>query len=1193
VRLREIFRYEFAYRLRAPSTSLYALFLFGLAFWMVSATADGSAPVHFNAPARIAQASALFCGLFGLLVTAGLFADAGIRDVAAGMDPLLYTTRLRKTEYLGGRFLAALSINGILLLAIPLGLETASMMPYLEPEAFGPNRLAAYVEPLLLFLWPNAILVGALLFTIAVLTRQVIAVYLGAIGVFISYIVAANYWGDIGNPILSSLADPLGINGLLAMIKEWTAAERNTLLIGFPGLLVVNRMLWLGIAAAILTLLHRTFEFAHADAVGRRRNSRGRRVAAPSEARWTGTVPRLSGVFDVRTRLWQMFAIARESLREAMASRAFPVACAGAIGLVLLWGWNVSETIFDTSTWPVTHLVVATVLSQRAAVIPWVVVALYAGEMIWKERDVRTAEIADAAPVPTDIALLGRFLALVAIIVIFQIACMIGGILIQVLQGYYHLELGIYLRVLFGFNLAEYVLFAALAMLIHVLVNQKYVGYIVVLLAGVFRLVAPQLGVHNLLIYDSAPRWRYSDMNGFGPFVGPFLWFKLYWAAWALLLAVVAILFCVRGPELGLRQRLSSARLRLRGRTARLAGVAIALIITLGSVIFYNTNVLNEYHGGANAGLPQAEYERRYARFEHSPQPVITAANLRVEIYPEQPGADLRGFYRLVNKTRTAIDSVHVVTERDTDVRSISLDRPAKPALVDVEHGYRIYALDHPLAPGDSVRLDFDVAFRPRGFPNGAIKTDVVANGTYFDRRRLPFVGYQPVFELSDAATRKRFALPPQQLLPAPNDSGARRFDEPVRNEEHMAVETVLGTEPDQIAISPGALRRSWMEGDRRYFDYVDDVPTTFGGTVFSARYATLEDRWHDVSLRIFHHPDHRYDLDRMMAGMKASLDYCTRNFGPYPYRQLRIAEIPPYTINGGRAHPNTIAFAEDFFITRVKPGEIDQAFYGTAHEVAHQWWGGQARPAYARGAAFLSESLANYTAMMVTEKTYGPDVARRVYGFQMDRYFSARAELAREVPLVEVEDQPYIAYRKGAVAMYTLRDFIGENAVNAALRQYLQKHGDIGPPYATSLDLLDELRAATPDSLQYLLTDLFETVTLWQVKTERASVERTSSGNYVVSLDVAATKVRADSVGRETETPMNDFVDVGVFAAGKGGGLGAPLYLERRRIHSGKQTIRITVPREPSRAGVDPYDKLIDRDRGDNVVALAAEPPR
>ncbi|WP_435316604.1 hypothetical protein, partial [Klebsiella pneumoniae] len=92
----------------------------------------------------------------------------------------------------------------------------------------------------------------------------------------------------------------------------------------------------------------------------------------------------------------------------------------------------------------------------------------------------------------------------------------------------------------------------------------------------------------------------------FGPFLRPFVWFKLYWAAWALLLGVVAALFWMRGRESGVRSRLARARARLRGPIARTAGVAIVLAVTLGGFVFYNTSVLNANPARDEAGRPQA-----------------------------------------------------------------------------------------------------------------------------------------------------------------------------------------------------------------------------------------------------------------------------------------------------------------------------------------------------------------------------------------------------------------------------------------------------------------------------------------------------------------------------------------------------------------------------------------------------------
>ena len=303
MRFGEVFRYEFAYRLRSISTWLYGGILFVIGFYIMHVAVSGTNPIHVNAPHDLAEKTVLLCGLFGILVTAGLFADAVIRDRAAGMDALLFTTRMRPGEYLGGRFLAALAINSILVFAIPIGLAVATKMAYLPRDAFGPNRLAAYLQPMLLFALPNLVLVGAILFTIAALTRKVLPVYLAAIAIFIGYLVAASAWSGIKNPLLSALADPLGLNALKGMTEYWTASERNTRLIGFPAMLLWNRLLWLAIAAALFAVLQRTFRFTQR----RERDRGGKPVDAPGEGgpareRSSGAMPRIRGVFGPRTR---------------------------------------------------------------------------------------------------------------------------------------------------------------------------------------------------------------------------------------------------------------------------------------------------------------------------------------------------------------------------------------------------------------------------------------------------------------------------------------------------------------------------------------------------------------------------------------------------------------------------------------------------------------------------------------------------------------------------------------------------------------------------------------------------------------------------------------------------------------------------------------------------------------------------
>jgi hypothetical protein len=264
-----------------------------------------------------------------------------------------------------------------------------------------------------------------------------------------------------------------------------------------------------------------------------------------------------------------------------------------------------------------------------------------------------------------------------------------------------------------------------------------------------------------------------------------------------------------------------------------------------------------------------------------------------------------------------------------------------------------------------------------------------------------------------------------------------------------------------------------------------------------------------------------------------------------------------------------------------------------------------------------LSETMSQYSALMVMEKEYGREQMRRFLRYELDRYLRSRGgEMIEELPLLRVEDQGYIHYSKGSLAMYALRDAIGEETLNAALRRYATRVKYQEPPYTYTRDLLAELRAAVPPerdgtrspappgsserdasepalppaiSYQPLLEDLFETITLWDNRVRAASAEPVGDGRWRVRLELMARKLRADGKGAESEIPMDDWVDVAVFGEKVPGGpkTGPILANEKRRVSSGTQTLDLVVMGEPVRAGVDPFHKLIDRDPDDNTAEV------
>jgi ABC-2 type transport system permease protein len=1250
MKLGGIFRFELAYQVRRPQTCLFLTAPAAAAFLL---TRDGALAdavrddFWINSPSAVAGATLVGC-LLWLLVAPSVAGDAAARDVETRMDPLAYTAPVSRAEYLGGRFLAALVLNALTLLGTTLGSLLAVYVPGIQGAAIGPFRPAAYLTAYGYIALPAAFFATAIQFSLAALSRHTRAAYLGSIVLFFfAYVVSIALYWFVGSPDLARLIDPIGVITITEILPNWTPLEKRTRLLELEGPFLWNRVLWLGIALGALAFAHHRFRFVHHVASGPFDSLRSLRAGWWSRIRrsfaqltlrsaatnglrrgsWDAHAPTPAGGDVVRTasisipQVRQTYGFAthvRQTLSIAWGSFRTIANSWGGLALLVvipLFAVLILPTEMEqlgVPLFPRTAKVISLLTAPVTGLLtPWVIVPLlilfYAGELVWREREAGLSETVDAAPVPESVLFLGKFLGLGVVLAVFVSLMTTAGILIQVIRGYHEFEIGLYLKVMFGLQLSEYILFAVLALVIHVSVDHKHVGHLLGLLLYASLVFASTLGIeHNLLIFGASPAWSYTEMRGFGDSIGPWAWFKLYWAAWALLLAVAARLLWVRGREDGLTARLRLARRRLTRSTAGIAAAAAVLVVTLGGFIFYNTNVLNDYRSASETTQRRVEYERRFRQYEKIPQPRRTAVELRVEIYPERRATSIRGTYRLVNASAVPIDSIHLSTVSQLETGEIAFDRPATRVLEDEDLGYRIYALETPLLPGDSLRLGFDARFAPRGFRNSGVPMSVTANATRLPLDQLPVIGYQRQRELTSARERRAHGLAPRPLiLPSLYDTAAR-YDANWSGSGGNTMEMVVGTSEDQITVAPGTLRRTWVEGGRRYFHYATSAPIGSEYSVYSAKYAVREATWNDPSLRsgqavaiqVFHHPTHTATLDDMVRGVQASLDYFTEQFSPYEYNHLFLVEYGGNGI-GMHADASQLSFTEGFtsWHRDDDPRALDLPFAVVAHEMAHQWWPGQLSPAMVEGAPFFSESLAWYSAMQVVKKHYGQEQLRRLKANM--RQPNPFPRVRRGLPLLRADD-PWAMYRRGPFAMIALSEYVGETQVNAALRRLIEassvaavKTGSSrggAPPLQTTLDLYRELQAVTPDSLHSLLRDLFEINTIWTFDTRQAKAEQTEAGTWRVTLEVEARKESVDTAGVETVLPMNDLVEIGIFAPLQQGEIERKvLYRQKHRIRAGRQAITVTVSEKPEYAGIDPYN-LLDWEEGDNIEEVKIE---
>jgi hypothetical protein len=168
---------------------------------------------------------------------------------------------------------------------------------------------------------------------------------------------------------------------------------------------------------------------------------------------------------------------------------------------------------------------------------------------------------------------------------------------------------------------------------------------------------------------------------------------------------------------------------------------------------------------------------------------------------------------------------------------------------------------------------------------------------------------------------------------------------------------------------------------------------------------------------------------------------------------------------------------------------------------------------------------------------------------------------------------------------MYALQDYIGEDRVNEAARSFIEKFAFREPPYPTARDLLAEFRQQTPPDLGYVIDDLFENITLFDNRAKSATYRRRADGRYELTLDVSARKLRAAELGQEEDVPLADLIEVGAVDAD-----GAGVALEKRWIHEPETRLTLLLDAPPLRAGIDPLNKLVDREPDDNVVSAVEE---
>ncbi|MEM9544324.1 MAG: M1 family aminopeptidase [Bacteroidota bacterium] len=1201
---RHILRFELKFWIKNPMVYLFSGVFFALVFlsmWGMSVEANtGENIVMMNSYYRINS----MASMFSLLVVFILPAFIGLsvfRDFSSRMYTLLYSFPFSKKDYLLAKFVSSFCVVICIVLSIVFGFILGSLMPGVKSEALLPFDLLNYLHLTLIFLIPNMLFFGSVVFAITLFTRNI---YISFIGIIFLIIIQNFGKGILGNAsweFLAALADPTGETSVKHVVQFWTLEERNFNTLPMDGLILYNRLLWLGISGLIFWWTYVRFDF-NQFAKGNIKSKKKKEELLTTQKIPTIRMPMNKTNFSFWSQLKTSWHISTLDFRAIVLSWPFVAILIAGGGLVLFQQYQMNPQHGIVSI-PTTANMLRFPMFFFTAIVN-LLTFLYVGVLIYKGKLYRMDGLLDTTPQPNWVILLSDLFAIVRMHFVLLLIVMLTGSVTQAISGYYRFELEHYLFELFILQGIHFFAWASLAICIHTISKNMYLGYFVLLLVPLLNVFLPALADYldtpllkeNLLQFNSVKDiflgFDYSEFDGYGWQLTNYFVYKFYWFVCSIGLLIIALLFWKRGLTFTWTERWELIKARLRGSLKYALILGFLFFIATGLTIYYQEhNVSKIYFSDEDQIELSVRNEKRFGHFENKIQPRLIDVTMSMNIFPETQDFVAGGVLTYINKMQQIVDTV-IIAKSFKEISTVSVKQPHQVLIEDDLLNYTIVKLNNGLQQGDTLQIDFEV----RNFPNTFLhhNSRAIANGTYITDQIMPKLGIRNIF-LSSAKQRKKYDLQerPNRVL-SPSDTTLLDYTYSENNMGLMTYQCTISTSEDQIPITMGEVKKKWTEENRIYQIYESKNPIGYSMSWFSGCYEKLSEKGKHQVLEMYRHPVHTFNDNHFFNGLNTSMDYCSEWFGPLGFDTMRIVEYPETKGTYATVHGNIMPYSESYFKCDVHDHNNDvfnMPFFVSAHEIAHCWWGHRVDPANIPGGRMITEGMADYLAMKAIEIKYGEERLLEFRKKYHKLYLQERAKQANETPLIHSSlENEYLNYRKASLSLYALSEYLGEDVLNTALAKFERRFRNAEPPFATSFDFVQSIKEVTQDSLQYLVHDMFETITLYDNSINEIKFKK-DKNVFHVSLDLSITKFRADGKGKKSygnnrvldgnkkSLPLNDFIELGFFD-----GDGDVIANTRLRITEIKNNLNFQFNEKVDRIEIDPNYLLFEANREDNV---------
>lgn len=1185
----QLLRFELKYLSRQVSWWFAFILLTAFGF-LLSGRVVISGNVFILSPQNITYAMTILSQI-AIFTTTLITANSALRDTNYDFSSLVQTKPVDKTTLLLSRFISLFVMS----LVIVLGAITAVLLPTLiantDPEVYGVFNLSYALWPIVVIIFPNLLFTVSLLFFSAIKFKTTVMTFLSGMSIYIFYLLSAALLDSpmftASNPIArgeinyASLLDPFAVSAFLEQTQFWTSDEKNASLVGLSGNFLYNRIIWLFASFTLVASLLFKIRRKQGDNSNRTNKNMVAKASIPkrkSSTKYTAKKPTFN--------LWPAFSCdVFLELRMTLRGLPFLLLLALVALLVVAQMINGMQNNFFVGVQHAYTSALLPYLAKPLGIVGLFIVVFFTGEMVWRAKDTSFDGVISVAPAPKWLYFMSKISVMACLILLMLILIIMIGVGYQLWNGFYADDLHLFLSLIPIYGLPLLLMSVLSLSVQHITIN-KYVGF--VFSAGlllVFKTdIAAMLGLnHNMLRFTDIGPHYYSDFSGYDFYFKNTFWFSIYWS---MVTAVIAII-CYGLSKRSLDESIFSAFKRLTFLLSKsgLRALQLSILFTVlcGSFIFYNTNMLNRYITVDELVQTQLEYETQLHGYKHALAPKINDVNVEVDFFPNQHKVVINGKYVLTNLGKENIDKFLITLPNAEQAFKFTLNRDYHSQMNN-ELSVIEVSLGNTLLPGEQIKLDFTTSLVKKGFKNADRDISLLTNGSYFHGSTLlPYIGYDEDHELQDNDARLANGLPEKSTLPELIDG--KKYD--VHGHENDAnwidFEAIVSTSSDQIATAPGVLQKQWKKNNRTFFHYkVNHKISNFLGFA-SGRYKTQAILEGKTNIKAYFHPSHDKNIDLMLNTAAESLKYFEREYGPYPFSELSLVEIPNRAF--ARAYPATIYISEHVGLKEnVTQGNGKDNFsYLIAHEIAHQWWGHQLASAKVEGEVLLIETLADYSALMVMKKLYGETYVNSVVTDSTRKYLSGRgADILGETPLYKMLGQRYLRYHKGPVVLNAIRHLISENKLNQALKLLLEKKSNATKNYATSLDLLHIIKEISDESHHEKIDEWLTEIVTYDLNISNAKTEQLANGKYQLTANVSGLTYKHAPLEQKKFT--HD-VTVSVYSEL----MGESYLLQQQSVQmtNGEKQVTFILDDAPFKIVIDPDNLFIDRNRINNESKL------